>query len=156
MFSKSSKPSTSGLPSRTPQANTTLSIIASDVTITGNIATTGEIQLDGTVHGDVSCGGITLGESGQLHGALVATAAIIRGKVDGTIRAKSVLLERTAVVTGDVTQESISIEAGAKVEGRFLSRTNPHETLITPAPGLPNPATFQLDGAVTPLLKAAG
>jgi cytoskeletal protein CcmA (bactofilin family) len=148
MFSKSNKPSTSVPQSRTPQANTSLSIIARDVTITGNISTAGEIQLDGVVNGDVTCGAITLGETGHLTGALVATTATIRGHVDGTIRAKSVLLERTAVITGDVTQESISIEAGAKVEGRFLSRDNPHEIQ---APLL---RSVQSDGAVAPIIAA--
>jgi cytoskeletal protein CcmA (bactofilin family) len=128
MFSKSSSPSTSQPPSRTPRGNGgALTIIASDVSIQGNITTVGEIQLDGTVMGDISCGAITLGETGSMSGTLVATTATIRGRVDGTIRAKAVLLERTAVVTGDVTQESISIESGAKVEGRFLNRSNPHE-----------------------------
>ncbi len=147
MFSKSNKPSTSGPQSRTPLANTTLSIIARDVTIDGNISTTGEIQLDGTVNGDVTCGSITLGESGTLNGALVATTATIRGHVDGTIRAKSVLLERTAVITGDVTQESISIESGAKVEGRFLSRDNPHETQVPTLRSVQNPLQAQNDSA---------
>jgi cytoskeletal protein CcmA (bactofilin family) len=128
MFSKSSNQSTSAPPSRTQRGNGgALTIIASDVSIQGNITTVGEIQLDGTVIGDVSCGAITLGETGSMSGTLVATTATIRGRVDGTIRAKAVLLERTAVVTGDVTQESISIESGAKVEGRFLNRANPHE-----------------------------
>ncbi len=128
MFSKSNNPSMPGPQSRTQRGNGgTLSIISSDVSIQGNITTVGELQLDGTVIGDVTCGSITLGETGSMSGTLVATTATIRGRVDGTIRAKAVLLERTAVITGDVTQESISIEAGAKVEGRFLNRANPHE-----------------------------
>jgi cytoskeletal protein CcmA (bactofilin family) len=139
MFSKSSNPSTSQPPLRTPRANGgALTIIASDVSIQGNLTTVGEIQLDGTVMGDISCGSIILGETGSMTGILVATTATIRGRVDGTIRAKAVLLERTAVVTGDVTQESISIEAGAKVDGRFLNRANPHEVTNPEATPLPN------------------
>jgi cytoskeletal protein CcmA (bactofilin family) len=139
MFSKSNNQSTQAPPSRTQRANGgTLSIIASDVSIQGNITTVGEVQLDGTVIGDLTCGGITVGETGSLSGTLVATTATIRGRIDGTIRAKAVLLERTAVVTGDVLQESISIEAGAKVEGRFLNRANPQEVANSDATPLPN------------------
>lgn len=139
MFSKSNNQSTPAPQSRTPRGNGgALTIIASDVSIQGNITTIGEIQLDGTVIGDISCGGITLGETGTMTGTLIATTATIRGRVDGTIRAKAVLLERTAVVTGDVTQESISIESGAKVEGRFLNRANPHEIANSDATPIPN------------------
>ncbi len=139
MFSKSNNQSTPAHQSRTPRANNAaLTIIASDVSIHGNITTVGEVQLDGTVIGDLTCGGITVGETGGLTGTLVATTATIRGRIDGTIRAKAVLLERTAVVTGDVLQESISIEAGAKVEGRFVNRSNPHEVANSDATPLPN------------------
>lgn len=128
MFSKSSKPLTKALPSQIPPGNS-LTIISSDVTIFGNLTSTGDVQLDGTLNGDLQCGSLTMGQSGVINGNLSSVAAVIRGRVEGTIRSKSVLLERTAVVTGDVTQESISIEAGAKVDGRFLNRENPHETI---------------------------
>jgi cytoskeletal protein CcmA (bactofilin family) len=121
MFSKSKESSTAAHPSRTPRANGgALSIIASDVVITGNIRAAGEIQLDGTVEGDIDCGGLTLGETGTLTGALRADHATIRGTIKGSVRARTVMLERSATVVGDVTHESISIEAGAKIDGRFL------------------------------------
>jgi cytoskeletal protein CcmA (bactofilin family) len=122
MFSKSKESSTAGLPSRTQRGNGgALSIIAADVVITGNIQAGGEIQLDGTVEGDIDCGGLTLGETGKLMGALRADHATIRGTIKGSVRVRTVVLERTATVVGDVTHESISIEAGAKIDGRFLN-----------------------------------
>ena len=110
-----------------------LSIIAADVHIKGNVTTTGELQLDGTVDGDIHCGGIILGENGTLNGTITATTATIRGTVDGNLFAKTVILERTCRVAGDVTQESISIEAGAHVDGRLIHRQNPHEQASTGA-----------------------
>jgi cytoskeletal protein CcmA (bactofilin family) len=133
MFSKSKdEPS-----NRQPRANGSLSIIAADVVITGNVVTSGELQLDGTVEGDIKCGGVTIGESGKLHGALLADHATIRGEVKGGVRAKNLVLERTARVTGDVLHESISIEAGAQVEGRFQHTINPLEASAASPPEAP-------------------
>ena len=124
---------------RTPRANNGsggLSIISADVHIKGNITTTGELQLDGTVEGDIQCNGIILGETGKLSGTITAASATIRGTVEGNLFAKMAILERTCRVAGDVTQESISIEAGAHIDGRLIHRQNPHEN-AAPAEHVP-------------------
>lgn len=110
---------------RTP--NTAPSIIGSDVRIIGNIKTAGELQLDGIVEGDIECGAITIGEHGAIEGSVSADSLVVRGKIDGTIRARSVRLEKSAKITGDVTHETLSVEAGARVEGRFVHGSNKYE-----------------------------
>jgi len=115
MFGKTKDPATA---SRTTGAG--LSIIASGVAITGDIVANGEIQLDGAVTGDIRCDGLSMGEQGRLDGTLTVDSAVIRGTVNGAITARTVMLERTARIVGDITHESISIEAGARVEGRFI------------------------------------
>ncbi len=121
-----------GLPQRTQRVNGGsggLSIIAADVHISGHITTTGELQLDGSVEGDIRCGGLILGEGGKLSGTITATTVTIRGTVEGNIFAKTAILERTCKVAGDIVQESISIEAGAHIDGRLIHKQNPHEQL---------------------------
>jgi cytoskeletal protein CcmA (bactofilin family) len=128
MFSKSSNRSTPELPSRNLPVNSPsgLSIIAQGLEITGNLSTTGEVQLDGSVKGDIRCGAITVGESGVLVGSIVAERAVIRGTVQGTIQAKNVSLERSAVVTGDIAQENIAVDSGAQLDGRIVRKSDPH------------------------------
>jgi cytoskeletal protein CcmA (bactofilin family) len=129
MFSKSKDEPSYNKPAQRPsngRVGGPLSIIAADVTITGDIKTEGELQLDGTVLGDIRCGAVTIGETGKLNGALIAGQATIRGSTEGEIHAKTVILERSARVKGDVTHESLSIEAGAQVHGMFLHRLDPH------------------------------
>ena len=101
------------------------SIIGSDVSIVGNITTAGEVQLDGVVEGDVTCGSVTIGEHGSLTGSVSADTVVIRGKVDGKVRGRSVRLEKDSKVTGDVWHETIAIEAGAYIEGKFLHAKDP-------------------------------
>lgn len=98
---------------------TTPSIIGSDVSIEGNISTAGELQLDGVIVGDIACGSMIMGEHGSVNGSITAEQIIIRGKVDGEIRGRDVRLEKSAEVTGDVWHESLAIEAGARISGKF-------------------------------------
>src|SRR5690606_38578326 len=98
-----------------------------DVRIVGNLITNGEVQLDGTVEGDVRAAALTLGESGAVKGTIVADSVTIKGTVEGQIRGRSVRVEKTAKVRGDLCHEIVSVEAGAIVEGNFSHTTNPLE-----------------------------
>jgi len=103
------------------------SIIGASVTLTGNLDSKGEIQLDGKIVGDVTCSTLSLGESGSIKGIISAETVIIRGAVEGEICGKSVRLDKSAQVTGDIYHTTLSIEAGATVSGHFLHRDNPLE-----------------------------
>jgi cytoskeletal protein CcmA (bactofilin family) len=128
MFSKSSNRSISLPHSQNLLANTPshLTIIAQGVEINGNLVTTGEVQLDGVLKGDVRCGALTIGEGGVLLGSVISERAVVRGTVQGLIHSKAVILERTAQVTGDVTQETLTVQEGAQVDGRLIRRSDPH------------------------------
>lgn len=131
MFSKSKedmkKPATISSPAARQSGTPTPSIIGSDVEIEGNVRTVGELQLDGIIHGDLTCGGLVMGESGSVKGIITADNVTVRGTVNGEIRARSVRLEKSAVVDGDVYHESLSVEAGAKLTGRFAHTSSPKE-----------------------------
>lgn len=127
------KPANTQTNSPRPSVATTPSIIASDVQIEGNVKTAGELQLDGAITGDLVCGGVVMGETGAVNGTIAAESVTIRGKVIGQIRAKSVRLEKTAVVEGDVFHESLSVEAGARLTGRFAHTTDSQQaTKVAP------------------------
>jgi cytoskeletal protein CcmA (bactofilin family) len=98
------------------------SYLGSEVTVTGDIATKSELHLDGKVTGDVSCGALTQGESGEVRDNILAVEARLAGLVDGAVEAATLTLEATARVTGDILYESLSVAAGAEVEGRFKRR----------------------------------
>lgn len=96
------------------------SIIGSDIRVVGNITTPGEVQLDGVVEGDLVCGSLTIGEHGLVTGTVKADTLHLRGSIEGKLRAKTVHFERTARVKGDVTYETMTMEAGVQVEGKLI------------------------------------
>ncbi len=111
MFSKgNAKPSQKA-------ASAAPSIISSDLKIVGNMESKGEIQIDGTLEGDVNCARLSVGDGGHVQGAVTVETALIRGRVDGQIKAKKITLTRSARVVGDIVHETLTIEPGAHLEG---------------------------------------
>lgn len=114
MFSKDKSKKNAAKNKPKPVAPT---IISADMRITGNITSEGEVQVDGVVDGDVRGAKVSIGASGHVAGAVSADRILVRGRVNGQIRAQLVTLTRTAQVKGDIYHDSLSMESGAKLEG---------------------------------------
>lgn len=100
----------------------TFSVIGQDVTIIGNIAATTELHVDGRIDGDIECASLVQGEASTINGAINAETARIAGTVQGSIVARDLVVLASARVDGDVRYDSITIEQGAQVEGKFAHR----------------------------------
>ncbi len=98
------------------------SVITEGLQVTGNLASGGELLVDGSVTGDIHVRGLTVGASGKVEGKIVAEEITVSGTVDGQISAKTVTIGRTARVTGDVLHDVLSIESGAEFQGRCQRR----------------------------------
>lgn len=98
------------------------SLLSQGLTLEGNLSTDGDVQLDGTVRGDVVCKTLTVGLQGVVVGAVTADLVRLRGRVEGRITAAVVELAASASVTGDIVHESLAIEAGARVDGHVKRR----------------------------------
>ncbi len=105
-------------PSRVP------SIISPDLKIMGDLKCTGDIQIDGKIEGSVKGDQIIIGERAKVEGSIVAEKVRIFGTVNGQIRAKTVHLDKTGKVIGDIAHENLTIEAGAYFEGQVNSLEN--------------------------------
>lgn len=102
--------------------HTTFSILGADVVVTGNIAASVDLHIDGKVEGDLKCANLVQGESSEIRGAVAADSAKLAGLVDGSIEAKTLIIHASARITGDVTYESVTIEQGAHVDGKLTHR----------------------------------
>ncbi len=115
-------------------ANSVPSIISSDVVIKGNLTTSGEIQLDGTIEGDVKSNSLTIGENGTVKGKVNADDVIVKGSVKGSISGRNVRVEKSAKITGDLCHQTLSIEAGAFIEGNLSHQNSAGNSNTTSAP----------------------
>jgi cytoskeletal protein CcmA (bactofilin family) len=100
-----------------------LSVIGADVVIAGDVTTSEELRIDGTIEGNVRCGALDQGEGGQIRGDVHADSARLAGAVTGKVTVRELVLEPTARLSGDVSYESLSIAAGARIDGRLSCRS---------------------------------
>lgn len=119
MFSKGNGRTNGAEPTevRTDPNKAVPSIVSANLAIEGNMTSTGEIQIDGSVNGDIRCKALIVGVKGSVNGEVVAQTVRLHGAIKGMVRAKSVFLASTARMAGDVEHESLAIEPGAYLEG---------------------------------------
>ncbi|MDH3668227.1 MAG: polymer-forming cytoskeletal protein [Paracoccaceae bacterium] len=101
------------------------SLLSSDLTIKGNVITSGDIQIEGTIEGDVRAHLLTVGEAAKIKGEISADDVVVNGHVVGRLRGLKVRLASTAKVEGDIVHKNIAIESGAHFEGTVQRQEDP-------------------------------
>lgn len=104
------------------------SIIGEDLTVTGNVISKGEIQIEGEIQGDIHCGSLVIGDKARITGGVVADDIVVRGRVNGSIRGLRVTLQSSSHVEGDIHHQSLAIEQGAYFEGKSRRTDDPQST----------------------------
>lgn len=105
-----------------PAPRTAPSLLGTDLTITGDIVSEGDLQIDGKVIGDIKSVSLTVGEKAQIKGEIVCDKALIHGAVSGRVTAKDVYLSKSAKIVGDIHHDLVAIERGAFVDGQIRRR----------------------------------
>ena len=115
------------------------SILSSDMTVKGDIVSDGTVDIDGKVEGNVRCQNVTIRKHGVIKGDVVAEAVHVYGSVQGMIKAKSVQFFKGCRVEGIIMHETLAIEDGALVDGRFkrVEKLELEETLTAPTVEVP-------------------
>jgi cytoskeletal protein CcmA (bactofilin family) len=126
----SARPDTSGASSTefkasAPKAKPPASVLSSDLHVTGNLKTTGDIQVEGTIEGDIRAHLLTIGEGATVKGEVIADDVVINGRIVGRVRGLKVRLTSTARVEGDIIHKTIAIESGAHFEGSVQRQEDP-------------------------------
>lgn len=108
-----------------PKAKPPASVLSPDLHVTGNLKTTGDIQVEGTVEGDIRAHLLTIGEGATIKGEVIADDVVINGRIVGRVRGLKVRLTSTARVEGDIIHKTIAIESGAHFEGSVQRQDDP-------------------------------
>ncbi len=98
------------------------SVVAANMNVLGNIVSDGILDIDGQVDGNVRGHSVTVRPNGRIRGDLIAQEVFVHGVIDGLIKAENVTVFATATVRGTIMHESLTIEDGARVDGK-LKRT---------------------------------
>ena len=131
-------------------------IIGASTTIEGTLRSTGNVNIAGTIQGNVEADGRTvLMAGGVVDGEVTSASAEIAGRVTGRVDVRDQLvLKGTAVIEGDIHTGALIVEDGAAFNGRCVMKTAAAETpaldrvhVEPPAPKTPKDAVSRKDRA---------
>lgn len=96
-----------------------INLISNGTEITGNIASTGDIRIDGYLNGNLTTKGkVVIGPSGRVKGEVVCKNLEVSGTIDGKVAVENLLnLKASSKINGEITTSRLSIEPGAKFTG---------------------------------------
>ncbi len=101
-------------------ASAEMTLIGKSVVIKGELSCSEDLYIDGQVEGTINPIGnrLTIGPNGRVKANVNACAVVVQGKLEGNIQASDrVDLKQSAIVTGDIATQRISIDEGAYFKG---------------------------------------
>ncbi len=116
-YKPETRPSTS---SKSTLMSPNKNILSSDVEIKGSLKFSNDLIIDGKIEGEVtSDGALTVGENAFIVGEIRTRSVVLYGRVQGNISVtERCELKSNAVLEGDITAGTLSIEEGATFMGK--------------------------------------
>ncbi len=107
------------------QANGNLkpSIISEGFEFIGEIRSAGYLTIDGVVRGTLALHSIQIGTSGVLDGNVTCDTMNVKGNFSGKLDCRDLTIGSRAVVEGDVSFKSITIQRGGVVKGDMRKKS---------------------------------
>ena len=98
------------------------SVLSEELQIIGSLTAKGEVEVCGTVTGEVSCASLIVGERGRICGGVKAEEVVVDGQIDGPIEGMQVTLTSHAHVQGDIFHERLLMDEAAILKGTARQR----------------------------------
>lgn len=97
----------------------TINLISNGTDITGDIKSSGDIRIDGTLTGNLNTKGkVVIGTTGKVTGEVICKNSEVSGIIEGKIIVGQLLnLKASSKIIGDITTSKLSIEPGARFTG---------------------------------------
>ena len=115
------------------EASSSPSLLGKEIKILGKISSTGALQLDGVLEGEIKASKLVIEKSAKVVGSVTSEDLVIKGRIIGPVFGKKVRFGASARVEGDTFHETIAIEDGAYYEGSIRRHSNVSDTPNTVA-----------------------
>ena len=96
------------------------SIIGRGAIFKGKISNATTIEINGRVDADIKSEKVTLGKNANLEGSITSELVVISGNYQGKIKADSVWLTDTSVITGEINYKSLQMDRGAALNCKII------------------------------------
>jgi len=99
--------------------NTTINLISAGTDIFGDVKSSGDIRIDGTLTGNLNTKGkVVIGPTGKVKGEVICKNSEVSGVIEGRIIVGQLLnLKASSKINGDIITSKLSIEPGALFTG---------------------------------------
>jgi cytoskeletal protein CcmA (bactofilin family) len=98
----------------------TQSIIGKGAIFKGKISNASTIEINGRVEADIKSEKVTVGKQATLEGSIVSELVVISGNYQGKIKADSVWLTDSSVITGEINYKSLQMDRGAALNCKIV------------------------------------
>jgi len=100
----------------------------------GKLVFEGTVRIDGKFKGEIhSQGKLVVGENGEIEGEIWVDSAVISGKINGNLNAKSrIELQPQAKVLGNINSPVLVVQEGAIFEGNCQMSKTGEKTSLKP------------------------
>jgi cytoskeletal protein CcmA (bactofilin family) len=96
------------------------SIIGRGAIFKGKISNASTIEINGRVDADIKSDKVTLGKNASLEGSITSELVVISGNYQGKIKADSVWLTDTSIITGEINYKSLQMDRGAALNCKII------------------------------------
>ena len=96
------------------------SIIGRGAIFKGKITNASTIEINGRVEADIRSDKVTLGKHASLEGSIISELVVISGNYQGKIKADSVWLTDSSVITGEINYKSLQMDRGAALNCKII------------------------------------
>jgi cytoskeletal protein CcmA (bactofilin family) len=106
------------------------SIISAGFELVGDLVSTGVVQVEGTVRGNLRLSAVTIGTTGEVVGTIECRTLHIKGRFHGQASCEELTLSADASVEGTLTYLQMSAQRGARIKGELIKS----QAVAAPAP----------------------
>lgn len=100
-------------------------VLPAHVLIEGRISINGDLVVNHGHDGTIHARHVKVGPDADIRGDIIADSVEVRGRIDGSIYAKKIVLKSSAIVEGECHFADLSIESGAWFEGKARRSEDP-------------------------------
>ena len=114
------------------------SIIGRGAIFKGKISNASTIEINGRVDADIKSDKVTLGKNATLEGSITSELVVISGNYQGKIKADSVWLTDSSVITGEINYKSLQMDRGAALNCKIIHNWDERKLKAKKAEGIDN------------------
>jgi cytoskeletal protein CcmA (bactofilin family) len=104
-------------------------VVGREIKLSGTISACDQLFVEGTIEADLKdCDDLHIAETGLFKGTATLGEADIRGRFDGSLTVRNLIIRASAKVTGQIRYAHLQIERGGQISGEIVSLDAGEET----------------------------